>query len=412
MKTVLKTQGDKFLINDKLIYSEFPNKETHGLLMNARFIQGIFDDKQEPQRFNRFGKIFDANEQTDNLIKALPQWYNVGLRAITVGLQGGGPCFTIDNYTVDNNPFSSDGKTIDTEYLDRLDRLINACDEIGMVVIVSYFYHVQALKLKDDIAVINAVKTASNWLRDKNFGNVIIEIANEHDCDAYKAHPILYTDHGVAELIDIAIRESGHMLVGCSPTGGRFDEEIVNASSVILIHGNGQTREYFYQLIQKCKKAKPNTPIVCNEDSQALSNMAVSLKTGTSWGYYNNMTKQEPPTDWTITKGEDFFFATRLAQSLGIETKEIPLQEQFYLQGFEENMIYLGQRWIRLASLYPEKIDFVDFYADGKLYETSYDDPFTVGFRSNWQQRETKGEILDKKWEAHVHLTDGTVIKV
>lgn len=410
MKTVLKSVGDRFLINDKLIYSDSPKKEVHGLLMNARFIQGVFDDKADVKRYDRFGRKFDPDIQTDNLIKFLPDWYAKGLRAITVGLQGGGPCFTIDNDTIDNNPFSEDGETIDINYLNRLERIIKACDEIGMVVIVSYFYGSQATRIKDDESVMCAVKLVSNWLRDNKFTNVIIEIANEHDVNSFKVHPILYTKSGVVELIEIARRESGGMLVGCSSTGGVFDEEIVKASSVILIHGNGQSRQNFYNLIQKCKDAHPNTPIVCNEDSQAISNMEVSVKSGTSWGYYNNMTKQEPPTDWSITKGEDFFFATRMAMSLGIETEEIPLKEQFHLQGLEDNTSYEGKMWVRLASLFPEKIDFVDFYCDGELYHTSYDDPFTINFLSNWKQDSIPAVLANKKWEAEVHLTDGAVI--
>lgn len=410
MKTVLKAVGEKFLINDKLVYSEFPKKEAHGLLMNARFIQGIFDDKSGRERYNRFGREFDPDTQTNELIEHLPEWYAHGLRAITVGLQGGGPCFTIKNETIFNNPFSEDGTSVDPEYLERLKRIIKACDEIGMVVIVSYFYHVQAARIIDDDSIMRAVRTVSNWLRDEKFTNVIIEIANEHDCGAFKSHSIVYTQKGVVQLIDIAKRESGGMLVGCSPLGGVYDEEIIKASTVILIHGNGMSRNKFYNLIQRCKLANPNTPIVCNEDSQAFTEIDVAIKTGTSWGYYNNDTKQEPPTDWSITKGEDFFFAKRLAQSVGIEIEEIPFEEQFYLQGFEEHKVFEDQRWIRLASFCPEKIYYVDFYCDGELYYTAYDEPFMVNYICNWKQNPITGDLLNKDWEARIHLTDGSVI--
>ena len=96
-KTRVSTQGESFLINDKLTYSEVENSRpgVHGLLMNARFIQGIFDDRAVPERFARFGhEVFDPAANTDRLIAALPDWYAHGLRAFTVGLQGGGPCFT------------------------------------------------------------------------------------------------------------------------------------------------------------------------------------------------------------------------------------------------------------------------------------------------------------------------------
>ena len=70
-----------------------------------------------------------------------------------------------------------------------------------MIVIVSYFYGAQSRFLKDDLSVIRAVKTASNWLRDEKFTNVIIEIANEHNVEENKLHPILFDGKGIAESV-------------------------------------------------------------------------------------------------------------------------------------------------------------------------------------------------------------------
>jgi hypothetical protein len=58
---------------------------------------------------------------------------------------------------------------------------------------------------------------------------------------------------------------------------------------------------------------EPTKPIVFSEDSQARGHPGVAYKTGTSWGYYNNMTKQEPPTEWAVMQGDDTFFAHRMA---------------------------------------------------------------------------------------------------
>ena len=412
MKTVLTLEGNKFLINGKLVYSEIPRcpNEYHGLLMNARFIQGIFDDSIEKDRFNRFGKQFDADQSTDDCIASLQEWYDTGLRALTVGFQGGGPCFTIDSNTIDNNPFSPDGRTMDTEYLRRMKKIIDAADELGMVIIVSFFYGPQSRFLKDDNAVLEATKTASNWLRDQKFTNVIIEVANEHDIEAYKIHPILFNDAGIVQLIQIAQRESGNLPVGCSSTGAYFSESITNASDVVLIHGNNMSRQEFYNQIKKVKELQPGRPIVCNEDSQALSGMQVALDAGVSWGYYNNMTKQEPPVIWGITKGEDCFFATRLAESMGIKESTLALEDQFYLQGLEENMTYEGKRWVRLASLHPEKIMRVAFYRDDVLFDMAYTDPFTINYAFNWYQAPLLGIKKHEKWKAVITLTSGEII--
>jgi hypothetical protein len=59
--------------------------------------------------------------------------------------------------------------------------------------------------------------------------------------------------------------------------------------------------------------------VVCNEDSQCITRIPVAVAERFSWGYYNNITKQEPPADWSITPGEDTFFALRMAMALGID---------------------------------------------------------------------------------------------
>ena len=50
-KTNLSIDGAKFKINGQLTYSEIESckPSVHGLLMNARFIQGIFDSKNREQ---------------------------------------------------------------------------------------------------------------------------------------------------------------------------------------------------------------------------------------------------------------------------------------------------------------------------------------------------------------------------
>ena len=174
--TQLTIQKDQFYINGKLTYNEIPNSPCAGLLLNARFIQGVFFDRSDPHRFDRFGRRFDPEQNTDELIAALPQWYAAGLRAFTVGFQGGGPCFTTDARTIDANPFSEDGLTIDPACLKRMERILKAADSFGMVVIVSYFYMAQCRFFKSNRAVENAVRTASAWLKHTGYKNVIIEV--------------------------------------------------------------------------------------------------------------------------------------------------------------------------------------------------------------------------------------------
>jgi hypothetical protein len=123
------------------------------------------------------------------------------------------------------------------------------------------------------------------------------------------------------------------------------------------------------------------------------------------------MTKQEPPADWSITPGEDTFFARRLAEGIGQPLAPLPFEEQYYLQGLEPQMTDKGQRWVRLASLYPETIDSVDFYLDGSLVYTTYDEPFSVNFHSNWRQSGWQTSADDREWKAVIHLRNGEILE-
>lgn len=407
MKTVLSIQGDRFCINGALTYSEIPTARpgVHGLLMNARFIQGIFDDRQAPERFARFGADhWNPDHNTDDLIKALPEWYRYGLRAFTVGFQGGGPCFTIRNEEINTNPYAPDGSAISPKALARMAKIIEAADQLGMIVVVSCFYSGQIRHLENDAAVKQAVTITARWLRSQKYTNVILEIANECDVPDYEPYPSIYTPEGMCKLIALAQQEAGGIPVGCSMLGMSYNDSIAEASDVNIIHGNNQTRQRLYNKIMHAKEL--GKPVLCNEDSQCVSQLGVTFATGVSWGYYNNLTKQEPPTRWGILPGEDRFFAHRMAMGLGIPLEPLPKADQFYLQGLEPHMTYNGKRWIRLASLYPETIDHVEFYCNEKRIYIAYDDPFLLYYEKNWQQAGVETQPGDC-WKAVVHLVCG-----
>lgn len=405
--TNLSIQGDRFLINGELTYSEYPDCPHQGLLMNARFIQGIFDDKSGHERYHRFGRVFDPEKNTDDLIAALPQWYAAGLRAFTVGLQGGGPAFTIENSTIINDPFLYSGRGLDPAYAGRLDRLIKAADSLGMIVIVSFFYGAQTRFLNDDKEIENAVRTAAHFLRVHGFRNVIIEIANEYDVAEFRSHPIIAEPQGVIRLMKLA-REITGLPTGCSGIGGSFSQEIAEASDVILIHGNSQSRSQLYNLIRKAKAVTPTRPIVINEDSPCIGNMRTALDMGVSWGYYNNMTKQEPPADWRILPGEDQFFALRMMEALHIPYQRP--EDEFVLCGMEKDNVYQGKRFIRLSAMYPEMVDKVEFRLNGRLIDIAYEESFAVCRLTNYFLGPVTGIRSGDIMEARIYLADGQIL--
>ncbi|MEM6391960.1 MAG: hypothetical protein AAF797_04245 [Planctomycetota bacterium] len=420
----LSIDGERFRFDGELTYSDSPAADrVGGLLMNARFIQGIFDDAAGRERYARFGyEAYDPEAQTDRLIAALPAWYDWGLRAFTVGFQGGGPCFTTQNSDILNNPYGPKGDRLDEAYASRMDRLIRAADKAGMAVMVSFLYGRQTCRLEDDDAVRRAVETASRWLKEGGYQNVIIEVANEQDIPEFTARPIVQQAYGMAELIRVAQSASGGMLVGCSGGGGSVREPIASASDVVLIHGNGQSRQRMHKLIQRARAFAPGRPIVCNEDSPAVSNVPVSVREGVSWGYYNNFSKQEPPTDFSVLPGHDLCFAWRMKQALGYPVEALAEEDAFVLYGLGEHEWadagaggYAGgdrlvKRWPGLACVWPEKVDRVVFERDGEVVEVSYDDPFAVGWQNNWYHAGWVAEPGEHRWKATAYMLDGTEV--
>lgn len=406
--TRLTVQGRDFYINGKPVYEDITEKpESKGLLMNSRFIQGIFDDYNDRDRFHRFGKQFDPEQNTNNFIDALPEWYAYGLRAVTVGMQGGMPVFTTDVKTIDHNPFGPEGTSMDPAFATRLDKIIRGADKIGMVIIVNILYWAQSLRFENDQALISALKSASSFLKKGQYTNVIIDLANEYNIDMWDPLPIIKNPTSMANLIQLVREESGGMLVGSSGGGGLIDKAVADVSDVVLVHGNGLTRGEYYDFIRHVQQIAPNKPILCNEDSPCLSRLEVAFETHTSWGHYDNFTKQEPPCDWGITKGQDYFFARRMANVLGINIPDIPIEEQFYLQGLEPHTSFENKRWIRLTAEYPETIDYVDYFHQGKHIYRSYDEPFFLFRETTWIQKPWIVQDEDQQWMVEVVFKDG-----
>lgn len=416
-KTRYSIIDDNFYINDVKTYTEIDesNEKVQGLLFNARFIQGVFDDKNPENKdiYHRFGKKFDPLRNTEDLILSLKEWYECGLRAITVGLQGGGPIYTYEDWScINTGTFSADGKHINSETLKRLKMIVKACDEIGILVIVSILYQAQEHLFDDGVGLVNAVRTSCKALADMAYSNMIIEVANEYDVGNFSKHPVICSSDGMATIIQIAKESCGYKYaVGSSAGGGVVHAEVVKASDVILVHGNGLRREELSRFIKSIREIDPTKPIVINEDSPMVSQMTVSVNTHSSWGYYNNFTKQEISCDWSITRGEDEFFAYRMAEHIGI--KGFEPERLFYLQGFEKEMyIKPSKRYIRLASAYPEKIDYVEFYEDDILLDISYDEPFFLYSLTTWEQRPYVVKENAKVFCVIIYLHDGSTIEL
>ena len=326
-RTVVSIQSDQFFINGQPTYKgrNYKGVKIEGLLMNSRVVQGIYDDSN-PETVKRWayhdtGK-WDAERNTREYIAAMPEWRKNGLLAITLNLQGGSPEGYSKAQPWINSTFNADGSMKET-YLQRLERILNQADKLGMVVILGYFYFGQDERIRDEAAVKSAVVNATNWLVKKGWRNLLIEVNNECNVKAYD-HDILKPER-VDELINLVRTTSKkRFLVGTSYGGGAIPTTtVVKASDYILLHGNGvkdPNRIAEMVAITRRDPAYRPMPILFNEDDhfdfeQPVNNFMKAVGAYASWGYFDPGKSdysdgyQSPPVNWGInTERKKAFF--------------------------------------------------------------------------------------------------------
>jgi hypothetical protein len=338
-RTSVTIDGDRFLINGRPTYEGRAWKGTRieGLLMNARMVQGIFDDLNEETRqlwAYPDTKRWDAERNTREFIAAMPEWRRHGLFAFTLNLQGGSPQGYSQAQPWHNSAFAANG-SLRPAYLRRLERVLDRADQLGMVVILGYFYFGQDQRLENDAAVRRAVRDATTWLLGKGYRHILIEIANE--CDNRQYDQPLIRAARVHELIELAksIAHGGwHYPVSVSYNGGSIpDASVVAASDFVLLHGNGVADP---DGIARMVKAVRNVhgyrpmPIMFNEDDhfdfdKPRNNFIAAVGEYASWGYFDYRMAgegfddgyQSVPVNWTISSARKRGFFTLVKEMTG-----------------------------------------------------------------------------------------------
>jgi len=306
-KTHVAIVGEAFHINGQPTYAgrTWNGKKIEGLLFNSRMVQATFDDLN-PQTRGRWAypdtQVWDADRNVREFLAAMPDWRQHGLLGITVNLQGGSPQGYSNEQPWHNSGFTESG-ALRTEFIVRLEQVLARADELGMVVIVGYFYFGQDQRLTDEAAVIAATDAATSWLLKSGFRNVLVEVNNECDVKSYD-HAILQPDR-IHELIE-RVRRTEHdgrrLLVGTSYKGGAIPREnVVRSSDFLLLHGNGvKDPQRIIEMVRQTRGVpgyRP-MPILFNEDDhfdfdQPNNNFASAVGEYASWGYFDYRMKDE-----------------------------------------------------------------------------------------------------------------------
>ena len=342
-KTVISVHGDEFYLNGQPTYPDrhWQGHKIQGLLLNSRMVQGIFDDRN-PQTVQRWAYPdtgqWDAERNTREFLAAMPEWRRHGLLAFTINLQGGSPEGYSKAQPWHNSAIEADG-SLRPDYLERLARILNKADDLGMVVILGYFYFGQDERLRDEAAVLAATDQATQWLFDQRHENVLVEINNE--CNVRYDHDILKPErvHELLQRVKRAERNGRHLLVGTSYGGGTIPREnVVRAADFILIHGNGVSDpDRLAEMVRKTRSVPGYSPkpILFNEDDhfnfeRPKNNFMAAIGQFASWGYFDPGTNnyvdgyQSPPVNWGINTQRKREFFQLLAQITGADSVSSP----------------------------------------------------------------------------------------
>jgi len=320
--TEVSIRGDAFFINGKPTYQgrTLDGKRIEGLLFNSRMVQGIFDDLNADTvgrwAYPDTGR-WDADRNAREFLAAMPEWRRHGLLAFTINLQGGSPEGYSRKQPWHNSAIEADG-TLRPASMARLEKILDRADQLGMAVILGVFYFGQDERLRDEAAVMRAVDAAVDWLLDRAYRNVLIEINNE--CNVSYDHPILQPSR-VHELIERVKHRSARdssrsrLLVSTSYGGGTIPKEnVVRAADFLLIHGNGVSQpERIAEMVRQCRRVpgyRP-MPILFNEDDhfdfdKPQNNLLAAVGQYASWGYFDPGKSnyadgyQSPPVNWQI----------------------------------------------------------------------------------------------------------------
>jgi hypothetical protein len=336
-KTEVSIKGDQFYINGELTYKGryWQGNKIEGLLLNSRMVQGIYDDANPETRKQIVyadTKKWDPERNTNEFVAAMPEWRKYGLLALTLNLQGGSPV-GYGSVPCLNSAFDEKGN-LKTPYIQRLEKILSKADELGMVVILGYFYFGQDQHFEDEQAVIAATDNITNWLLNKGYKNVMVEVNNE--CNVRYDHKILQPER-VHELIQRvqSIKKNGYrLLVSTSYGGGTLPmPNVVKSADFILLHGNGMNNPaQVTELVRNTRKVEgySSKPVLFNEDDHFnfeadTNNFVCTVREYASWGLFDYRMKDEGfeagfqsvPVDWGINSERKKSFFKKLKEITG-----------------------------------------------------------------------------------------------
>jgi len=371
-ETSVSFHGTSILINGRPTHQGSGKAE--GLLFNLRMVNATFDDTlgkvswwdddgTRPENckagYGRWHSPESAVANTQRFIQALPEYRAWGILAVNLNFQGGHPvqgkswieegkgsAGARPNGHRDfyhNSGFRENG-SIDEKYAERIASVIEACDKLDMVVILQLFYFGQDTVFPHENAIRSAVDSAVDFVCERGYGNVLIEIANEVMKGHYH-HEILKPAR-VAELIQrvreraekqhrrkLLVSTSEAALLSSRQWSPEQIDQVFRISDFVLLHGgDGVDHGQVGDKTEVAKKidfirSRPwyvqrPRPIVFNESDGELA-FEAAVERGVSFGLHSTPYFQTMwPSKWGVWDNETLWFFRKVKELTGASGNE------------------------------------------------------------------------------------------
>jgi len=212
----------------------------------------------------------------------------------------------------------------------RLRRVLDRAKALDMAPIVNYFYQNGIHRIQEE-CVGTAIDNATQWLLERGYDGLIIDLVNECGSEAYwpslrldAVHEMVYRVKDNVDLYNTRTRNERTFYVGTSllprwsvaPRIAELPARYIQAVDLLMPHGNGLSTEQIREAITAMRAriaqvARQPMPIVYNEDIQAtpddpdatdnggdLAHFDVCLEMDVSWGNLIRSHQQVPCEDW------------------------------------------------------------------------------------------------------------------
>lgn len=226
------------------------HRRARGKLLAVSAAQGVFEDEWLSEH------PFDAEANTDALIAALDLYKSYGVLAISVGLQGADPGYSMDRNGISRrsgalygkkegslvSAFNPDG-TLKPTWMARLSKLLDAADARGMFVKLTYFHPAQDEVFNEPKDIVAAARNATRWLTEGGHRNVIIDIAARWDVRGEWDHGD-FISRNVANLVG-EVRDQFNGASFSLPIGAtsgptmQYPESLAHVCDVVLLDSSG-----------------------------------------------------------------------------------------------------------------------------------------------------------------------------